>query len=304
MADLTLYLEAPDDTFITMIDGACTSNDDIDATFTDAGTPPGCAGIPAITGNVAPDQPLATFSGLPVNGNWQFYVNDPWNGDNGSINTFRLEICSIDPVSNVPNFVGNMITVPGSSTYVISIGDMNGTSTFAPTDIQYILLELPALGDIVYNGVTTLGIGDTFSQQDINTGLISYVNTHVCGVNANDQFRVDVLDTNTNGWVPNQTIPILIDCALSTDEFSIDNISLWPNPTNGDFNIQLTNSTTDNVSVSMYDIQGREVYTNVFEGTGGLFQKELNLGNLSSGVYLFNIEHGNKSSTKKIIINR
>jgi subtilisin-like proprotein convertase family protein len=304
LADLTLFLEAPDGTFITMIDGACTDLDDITATFTDAGTAIVCAGTPAISGNVLPDQALATFSGLPVNGNWQFYVNDPFNGDNGTINRFRLEVCSVAEVTNVPTFTNTGITVPPSTSYTILQSEMNGVATFAPVDIQYILLELPALGDIIYNGATTLAIGDTFTQQDVNTGLISYTNTHVCGGNAADQFRVDVFDSNSNGWIPNQTIPIAIDCLLSTDDFDITNISLWPNPSSGIVNVALNNTSAEKLTITVFDIQGRKVYRNNFDSISGQFETAVDLGNLSNGVYLFTVQQGNKSETRKLIMNK
>lgn len=304
LADMTLYLEAPDNSFIVMIDGACTSMDDIDATFTDAGTPPACSGTPAISGNVSPDQPMSTFNNKNVNGNWQFYVNDPNAGDDGTINTFTLDVCAVAEVSNVPSFTNTGITVPPSSSYVIQQSEMNGTSTFAPTDIQYIMLETPALGDIVLGGVTTIGVGDTFTQQDIDAGLITYDNTHVCGSNTNDQFRVDVLDTNTNGWIPNQTIPITIDCLLSTDDFNTENISIWPNPSTGVFNIKLNASNSNEVVITMFDIQGRTVLNKVFNGASGIFEETLNVSNLSNGVYLLNVKQGDQVGTKKVIINK
>lgn len=303
LADLTLYLEAPDDSFITMIDGACTDNDDIDATFTDAGSAPACSGIPAISGNITPDQPMSTFNNKNINGNWQFYVNDPHNGDDGTIRDFTLNVCSVAPVSGVPSFVNNGITVPASSTYTILNTDINGTSAFAPTDIQYRLLALPTLGNIELSG-TPLMIGDTFTQEQVNTGLVTYTNTHVCGVNANDSFVADVFDTNTNGWIPNQTIPITIDCLLSANEFTLDNIGIWPNPNNGEFNVRFNNPTSERISMTLFDIQGRRVYQEAFEEETGLFDKSINLGALSEGVYLLNIRQGNKVGTKKIVINK
>ena len=83
------------------------------------------------------------------------------------------------------------------------------------------------------------------------------------------------------------------------DEFKVNDI--YPNPFNPNLNINFNLSIYSNVSINIYDLNGRIVDV--------LYNDQLNYGehnfvwnasNFSSGIYLLNINAGDKSITTKI----
>ncbi|MDX1279579.1 T9SS type A sorting domain-containing protein, partial [Oceanihabitans sediminis] len=88
--------------------------------------------------------------------------------------------------------------------------------------------------------------------------------------------------------------------ALSIKENTFENFALYPNPSKGEVTVQLNSN--EDVKVTLYDIRGREVYTNNFSNDQATFNKTINLETVSTGLYLIQFESGNKKTTKKLII--
>ncbi len=89
--------------------------------------------------------------------------------------------------------------------------------------------------------------------------------------------------------------------ALATPDNDFANFNVFPNPSSGKLNIQL--ATTDQVEVNLLDLRGRKIYQEKFSNTQTVFNQEINLGNLSSGLYILNVESEGKKATKEILIN-
>ena len=88
---------------------------------------------------------------------------------------------------------------------------------------------------------------------------------------------------------------------LSTNDVSFDNsFEIYPNPNNGSFNVKLT-STSNNISVKVYDVRGRSVFNKAYSNSGA-FNENINIGNVQSGLYLLNVNDGGRTVTKKIIV--
>lgn len=89
------------------------------------------------------------------------------------------------------------------------------------------------------------------------------------------------------------------DCPANTT--GIENqlplsINLFPNPTNGSLNIQLSDA--HNVLVNIKSISGSTIYTNIFESNNITIQTE----NFSKGLYFVEITLNDQRVVKKIII--
>lgn len=84
-----------------------------------------------------------------------------------------------------------------------------------------------------------------------------------------------------------------------TEEF--ENFSIYPNPSKGDFVVQLSSSDSK-ISIKVNDISGREIYNYNFKNEG-IFNQNLKLNNLQNGVYIITVSDGNKKSVRRIIKN-
>lgn len=102
-----------------------------------------------------------------------------------------------------------------------------------------------------------------------------------------------------DGEVEDYTITVTDE--LAVDENTLDAFSIYPNPNNGQFTLDLANGVEGKVQVKVFDLSGRVVYNKDFEPTTS-FSKQIDLGRVQSGVYLVNISNGNINTTKKIVI--
>jgi subtilisin-like proprotein convertase family protein len=88
---------------------------------------------------------------------------------------------------------------------------------------------------------------------------------------------------------------------LSTNEITLQDFALFPNPNKGNFTVQFNSTSNNEIKIDVYDISGRRVFENNYENTG-LFSQNIQLNNLQSGVYLVNVQDGNTKEVKRIII--
>lgn len=124
------------------------------------------------------------------------------------------------------------------------------------------------------------------------------------GQSMNGNWTLRVLDSynedggSIDGWSLELCSTIAIP--LGVEENTIQNFSLYPNPNNGDFNVQFNSTSTEEINLSVFDIRGREIYSNAY-ANNGFFNESIQLNNLQSGVYLVKVKDGKNEITKKFI---
>lgn len=77
----------------------------------------------------------------------------------------------------------------------------------------------------------------------------------------------------------------------------IENLSIYPNPvTNGKIFIYVTSKLNLTKKVDFYNVLGKRIFSTVITG------KEINIANLSKGVYVMKITENDISETRKLVI--
>jgi subtilisin-like proprotein convertase family protein len=89
---------------------------------------------------------------------------------------------------------------------------------------------------------------------------------------------------------------------LGTPDFDNIDFALYPNPNKGNFTIQFESKSNSGVKVLVHDILGKKVYDTTFENTSN-FNQNIQLQNVSAGVYLVTVIDGDRRTVKKIIVN-
>lgn len=89
---------------------------------------------------------------------------------------------------------------------------------------------------------------------------------------------------------------------LSVDEFSDGEFSIFPNPNKGEFTIKLNSSSNQDIQVNIFDIRGRQIFNQSYFNKSD-FNEVVELNSVQSGVYLVQVNDGEKETTKRIIIN-
>lgn len=102
-----------------------------------------------------------------------------------------------------------------------------------------------------------------------------------------------------NSWSLN--ICNITEVPLSVNDNSLQDFVLYPNPNKGNFTISFNSDNSEKISVGVFDIRGRSVFNKEYQNNG-LFNENMQLDNLQSGVYLVRVQNGSKQLTKKIVI--
>ncbi len=87
------------------------------------------------------------------------------------------------------------------------------------------------------------------------------------------------------------------DYTASVNDNEIEGFSIYPNPVVNNRIVMNTLSASAK-SVSIFDILGKQVYTNSFTGTSSV----INLEKMNTGVYFLKVTEGSNSSTRKLVI--
>ena len=208
VSDLVLSLESPAGKKVELLTGQCTSNDNIDATFSDAGVALVCANLPAVKGIVKPTSALSVYQGTASNGIWKLRVQDTdGTGAGGTVNAWSIKICAEQPVAVVIDLTKNKFQIPEGTSKSVNNQFLNASSAnVQPQDITYLITKLPTQG-VLKRGSTSLVLGSKITQQEVNTGALLYYNNAVSSPLDSFQF---LLSTINNGWLPTQTFYINI----------------------------------------------------------------------------------------------
>ena len=178
---------------------------------------------------------------------------------------------------------GNIKTVASGNGTVVLPGGLTFTNVLQVTATQTINVSLAF-------GLITATIASTnyqyyHSSQKFPIITVSYQETS--GAFAG---------TTANIKINNNVIAGIKDASLSS------NFSLYPNPTNDNLNVSLSNNKAENVSVKIINNIGQTVKT-VSLGNSTDINQQIDLSDLNSGIYFVKTTVGNASSSKKLIKN-
>lgn len=142
IGDITITLQGPEaigSPIITLLDIPCGDNQNINCTMDDNGGVPACSGIPAITGNIAPVDPLSSLNTLPADGEWTLRVLDHNNEDGGVINSFSINLCRVLNALSVdenPIMKSSIYPNPTKGIVNVEIPGLTETATIKLFDLQ------------------------------------------------------------------------------------------------------------------------------------------------------------------------
>ena len=112
-------------------------------------------------------------------------------------------------------------------------------------------------------------------------------------------------DANADGGTFNSfDLYLCVQGSLSVDEFSntLSDFVVYPNPNNGTFNVKLNTSSTNGISMTVYDVSGRRVFDKRYVSSS-TFNETVNLNNVQAGMYILEVSDGVKKQSKKIVVN-
>ena len=270
-------------------------------------------------------------SGLTDNTNYYWRVlpkNDNCSGTYSSGYTFRTGTiaCGTTASTNVPLAISASGTPTITSTLNIpsgvTISDVNVTMNITHTWIN----DLSATLTSPTGTVITLFANQCSPSASINNIVATFDDAGValvCGNNPgisgtvipaqalsafNGQsstgiWTLTVLDAfNQDGGSLNSwSLNVCGLAPLAVNENALQNFVVYPNPSNGNFTVQFNSNSSNSIKIGVHDMRGRQIFDKVYQNAA-VFNQNIQLNNLQSGVYLVSVQDGDTKEVKRIII--
>jgi len=111
------------------------------------------------------------------------------------------------------------------------------------------------------------------------------------------------IDFKTMTMIPNALVPCInMTTGIQNNDNNNELVLLAPNPNNGNFTLTYVSSKNQNVSVKLFDMVGRVVFSTEAKVVNGYNPIDMNVQNLSKGVYTFVFVTETGRKTEKLVI--
>ena len=97
-----------------------------------------------------------------------------------------------------------------------------------------------------------------------------------------------------------QVIELIIDQVEQPDW--VNQFELFPNPNNGQFSLLLEGATQTNLKMQLINVVGQVLYQDVMDFGAGYLRKRFDFGALPAGMYLLQLQSGDRYAYKKVIV--
>jgi hypothetical protein len=227
-----------------------------------------------------------------------------------------LEICENDNAVNITLgqtivWSGNGIVNAGTTfnpaaagvgRHLLSYIYTDAQSCDATGSISVSVLPKPAAPVVSKVGSSTLNTGNYFTYQWYRDGVvISGANAQSYTYSVSGNYQVEVSNTvgcfsYSSGFVVGQG-----SGGIGLYELILSDLEVYPNPSNGLFNIALSNPGQEELTVSLYSLDGRKVYerTDRSDENG---QLKIDVGHLPTANYVIYIRANDQVEVRKILM--
>jgi hypothetical protein len=203
---------------------------------------------------------------------------------------------------------GQTLTVTASGTYSVTVTDL-ATSCSATDAIDVTINTIPTVSLTSFatsvcdnGGPVTLSGGSPAGGVYSGTGVTGSVFDPA--VSGAGMFLITYTITDgTTSCSNTDTASITVDlCSGIADNSGFQGISVYPNPTSGIVKINVNKTNFSQLTISIIDIQGKEVYNETDKNISTEYNKEINLEKLAKGIYYIKLNTGNDSKVQKLIV--
>ncbi len=106
----------------------------------------------------------------------------------------------------------------------------------------------------------------------------------------------------TNGCEASDTVIVKVLDGVNVNELNTTNgINVYPNPSNGVFNVSGEFSTNNNVTITVLDITGKTVLIKKLDNVS-ILNQEIDLSSNNKGIYFVKINNNDKTATYKVTV--
>jgi hypothetical protein len=111
--------------------------------------------------------------------------------------------------------------------------------------------------------------------------------------------------TDANGCSNTFDLVITVNaCVNITEQNPLSGISIYPNPTDGAFTINVASDNVPELKMEIIDLQGRVVYSEMMNGITAGFTKQMDVSAVANGAYYLRFTSANSTLTEKLMIQK
>lgn len=217
---------------------------------------------------------MAGTSSLPVNNLYGLAFN------------INYDVSLVQPGTESLIYPVTWFANPGTDAIKIGKVDAPGSTAFAAeTRINHINAD-------GYGKIATFRF-----QTNSSISSLSTMNFSFSGYMANDSAGNSLL------FNP-QPYSVVIDSlamAIAKEEY-INEINIYPNPNNGNFNVMFTSEEKSSYKLEVRNVLGQVVYQETLPDFIGTYSKPISIGNYGKGVYTITLTNDKHDVVKKIIV--
>jgi hypothetical protein len=198
------------------------------------------------------------------------------------------------------------ITVSTSGTYSVIVTDANGCTG---TDAIDITINAAPVVTLTLPNTTVCITIPSFALSGGSPSGGTYSGTGVSGGNFDPSaaglgtFTITYDYTDVNGCTGQATQSLTVDACTGVENgLSESEVNIFPNPSHGNFVINIHTDGLKDAVVTILDVQGKVVYTYTGNAQGNSISKDISLSHLSSGVYSLQVITNLGVITKKLVI--
>jgi hypothetical protein len=211
----------------------------------------------------------------------------------------------------VGNFTATTQTItvsPGTSTtYTLSVTSMAGCTSTNTDDVTVNIEQTTASfthivtsGNLVNFSNTSSSTMPYTSVWDFGDGNTSNTPNAQHTYTANGTYNASLTITNACGSYT--VVQQVIVTGVGVDEAGmLKEIKVYPNPSDGIFNLEISNINAEKLNVSIIDLTGRVIFESTEEARGD-YKKNIDLSAFAKGVYYLRLQAGSSTDTRKLVI--
>ncbi|MES2763561.1 MAG: glycosyl hydrolase family 18 protein [Bacteroidota bacterium] len=226
----------------------------------------------------------------------------------------KISSITKDYANNLSGIISNSLNIDWTKAIVSTVikdgiaNDIDTTYIGTQLDLNYSAAKDTNSGvALYYYAIGTVAGSQNITPWTLNNLNLSATKTSLSLVN-NQKYFIMVKAINGAGLVSDSIVSDGVIYLMSTginQNNVLNELSIYPNPTNEKATISLLSSSEEKISYSLFDVQGKLIEQKNLEIHSGINTLEINVEQLqlSKGIYFIRLFSKGKEITRKLIVN-
>lgn len=152
--------------------------------------------------------------------------------------------------------------------------------------------------DFTYTSTSGTGTSYMWNFGDGNTANTKDA-THAYGTSGTFNVTLTIMNICGDSLVLSDSVSVT---KIGLEDFINAGIKVYPNPSNGQFNLSFENSDAQLIDVTITDLVGKTIVKKQLSNTVGSFTETINMNGIADGVYILRVNVDGKLLTQKLIV--